>query len=113
MAGGIGQFTGPIYIIALKLDPAKLGLIGSVPRFFDAIYDIWLGHFSDNTRTRWGRRRPFIAIGTLLSALFFRGDRMDSAALESQLAVGVFRRCIHGVLAFIWYLFHSVQRPGV
>jgi GPH family glycoside/pentoside/hexuronide:cation symporter len=71
MAGGIGQFTGPIYIIALKLDPAKLGLIGSVPRFFDAIYDIWLGHLSDNTRTSWGRRRPFIAIGTILSALFF------------------------------------------
>jgi GPH family glycoside/pentoside/hexuronide:cation symporter len=71
MAGGINQFTGPIYTIALKLDPVRLGLIGSAPRFFDAIYDIWLGHLSDSTRTRWGRRRPFIAIGTILSALFF------------------------------------------
>ena len=71
MAGGIGQFTGPIYTIALHLSPAKLGLIGSFPRLLDAIYDIWLGNLSDNTRTRWGRRRPFIAIGTILSALFF------------------------------------------
>jgi GPH family glycoside/pentoside/hexuronide:cation symporter len=71
MASGINQFAGPIYTIALKLDPAKLGLIGSVPRFLDAAYDIWLGNLSDNTRTRWGRRRPFIAIGTVLCAIFF------------------------------------------
>jgi GPH family glycoside/pentoside/hexuronide:cation symporter len=71
MAGGITQFTGPIYTIALKLNPAKLGLIGSLPRFLDAAYDIWLGNLSDNSRTRWGRRRPFIAIGAVLSAIFF------------------------------------------
>jgi GPH family glycoside/pentoside/hexuronide:cation symporter len=71
MANGMSTLLNPIYNIALRLDPAKLGLIGSLPRFFDAIYDIWLGNLSDNTRTRWGRRRPFIFAGALLCSIFF------------------------------------------
>ena len=71
MAGGMPSLMMPIYNIALKLDATKLGLISSVPRFADAIYDIWLGHLSDNARTRWGRRRPFIAVGAVLCTVFF------------------------------------------
>lgn len=71
MASGMPALLNPIFNIALKIDPAKLGLVGSVPRFFDAIYDMWLGNLSDNARTRWGRRRPFIVIGVTLCAIFF------------------------------------------
>jgi GPH family glycoside/pentoside/hexuronide:cation symporter len=71
LANGMSTLLNPIYNIALRLDPAKLGLIGSLPRFFDAIYDIWLGNLSDNTRSRWGRRRPFIFAGAVLCSIFF------------------------------------------
>jgi len=32
-------------------------------RIFDAISDPLVGHYSDRVRTRWGRRRPFMAAG--------------------------------------------------
>jgi MFS family permease len=31
----------------------------------------WIGNRSDNTRTRWGRRIPYLAVGMPLAALFF------------------------------------------
>ncbi|MBK1878063.1 MFS transporter [Pelagicoccus mobilis] len=38
---------------------------------WDAITDPLFGWWSDNTRTRYGRRRPFILVGSILSGLFF------------------------------------------
>ncbi len=40
-------------------------------RAFDAISDPLMGWISDRTRTRWGRRRPWIALGAPLAAGFF------------------------------------------
>jgi glycoside/pentoside/hexuronide:cation symporter, GPH family len=59
----------PVYNIALGMDPVMVGIALAVPRFFDAITDPWIGNVSDNTRSRWGRRRPYIFAGALLSAL--------------------------------------------
>ena len=69
MAGTLQSLQNPIYVIALRLAPGPVGLIAAGPRFLDAAYDIWLGHLSDNARTRWGRRRPFIAAGAVASAV--------------------------------------------
>jgi GPH family glycoside/pentoside/hexuronide:cation symporter len=38
---------------------------------WDAITDPIMGAISDNSRLKWGRRRPFIVIGSLLSAFAF------------------------------------------
>ncbi|MFA7370241.1 MAG: MFS transporter, partial [Kiritimatiellales bacterium] len=50
----------PVYNIALYIDPVMLGWALAIPRIFDAIIDPVIGNLSDNTRTRWGRRRPYI-----------------------------------------------------
>jgi len=63
------QLTMPIYNIALGMDPVRLGIALMVPRIFDAITDPLMGNISDNTRSRWGRRRPYIALGAILSAV--------------------------------------------
>jgi GPH family glycoside/pentoside/hexuronide:cation symporter len=57
--------------LGLGMDVLWVGLIGAIPRIFDAISDPMLGYISDNTRTRWGRRRPFIFTGALLAGLIF------------------------------------------
>lgn len=59
--------------LGLGMDPALVGVIGFVPRIFDAVSDPMVGYISDNARTRWGRRRPFIVVGALLAGLVFAG----------------------------------------
>ncbi|MGC9361653.1 MAG: MFS transporter, partial [Candidatus Syntrophosphaera sp.] len=57
--------------LGLGMDVILVGLIGSIPRIFDAISDPLVGFISDNHRSRWGRRRPFILAGALLAGLIF------------------------------------------
>jgi len=58
----------PIYNLVFGLDPVKIGIALSVPRFIDAITDPLMGHISDNTRCRWGRRKPYIFVSAILCA---------------------------------------------
>ena len=55
----LGTLAAPIYNIGLGMDPVKLGIALFIPRFIDAIADPVMGNISDNTRSRWGRRRPY------------------------------------------------------
>jgi len=57
--------------LGLGMDPVLVGIIGAVPRLVDAFSDPFIGYSSDNTRTKYGRRRPFIFTGAILSGLFF------------------------------------------
>jgi len=57
--------------LGLGMDVLWVGLIGAIPRVFDAISDPLLGYISDNTRSRWGRRRPFIFAGAIVAGLIF------------------------------------------
>ncbi|WP_043589239.1 MFS transporter [Geminisphaera colitermitum] len=60
----------PVFNIGLGLDPVFIGMILMIWRIWDAFTDPIMGNISDNTRTRWGRRRPYIVIGALLTGLF-------------------------------------------
>lgn len=65
------QLMGLLGNISLGLSAFWLGTIMIVPRLWDAISDPIMGHLSDNTRTRWGRRRPYILVGGVAVALSF------------------------------------------
>lgn len=58
-------------LTAFGMDPFLAGLLGGLPRIVDALSDPIMGYISDNTNTRWGRRRPFIFIGAILTGLLF------------------------------------------
>jgi len=70
MANIIFQLAMPIYNIELKVSAALIGLAISVPRLWDAFTDPFMGNISDNTRSRFGRRRPWIVVGSLLAGVF-------------------------------------------
>ena len=60
VGNSIGVMALPIFNIALGLSPVWLGWALSIPRLLDALTDPVFGTLSDNTRTRWGRRRPWL-----------------------------------------------------
>ncbi len=66
-----GQLIGLIGNISLGLSAFWLGTILIIPRIWDGVSDPIMGHISDNTRTRWGRRRPYVLIGGITVALSF------------------------------------------
>jgi GPH family glycoside/pentoside/hexuronide:cation symporter len=48
-----------------------VGLVLVIGRIIEAVDDPFIGYWSDVTRTRWGRRLPFIVLGTPVLALTF------------------------------------------
>lgn len=78
--GGLTGFLGnvavkstaiPFYQMMLGMNPALLGTLLAIPRFWDAITDPIMGHITDNYHSKFGRRRPFILLGALLMGLSF------------------------------------------
>lgn len=58
-------------LTAFGMEPLYAGILGALPRFFDAFTDPIMGFISDNTNSRWGRRRPYIFIGAIASGILF------------------------------------------
>jgi glycoside/pentoside/hexuronide:cation symporter, GPH family len=57
--------------LGLGMNPALVGLVAALPRLTDALTDPLMGYISDTTRSRWGRRRPYIFIGAIAAGLIF------------------------------------------
>jgi GPH family glycoside/pentoside/hexuronide:cation symporter len=75
-AGAAMAITGAVHMPRFYSDVvlAPLGYVAlmiAVGRAFDAITDPLMGWLSDRTHTRWGRRRPYIALGTVPAAVCF------------------------------------------
>ena len=70
LAVAIGNMMALLNLV-WGMNPALVGALGGLPRIVDAITDPLMGHISDNTRTRWGRRRPYIFVGAILVGLVF------------------------------------------
>lgn len=82
LAYGMGAFVNNLLAAAiggmvivlnlgLGMNPALVGLLGAIPRISDALTDPMMGYISDNTRSRWGRRRPWIFLGAIASGLIY------------------------------------------
>ncbi|MGK0389100.1 MAG: GPH family glycoside/pentoside/hexuronide:cation symporter [Maribacter sp.] len=83
LPGALGIFSF-FLLTAFGMDPFLAGLLGGLPRIFDAVTDPIMGFISDNTKSRWGRRRPYIFVGAILSgilyALLWQLDETNSEA---------------------------------
>ena len=69
--GGGGQsILSVLYLVfltnILHIDPAWAGAVVMISKAWDAISDPLMGSLSDNTRSRLGRRRPYLLLGGAL-----------------------------------------------
>ncbi len=79
---GVGAFVNNLLSAAIGgmmivlnlgfgMNPALVGLLGGIPRIMDAFTDPLMGFISDRTRSKWGRRRPYIFFGAISSGIIF------------------------------------------
>ncbi|MFK7969681.1 MAG: MFS transporter [Bacteroidia bacterium] len=77
VAFGLGMLANQMFPAALAIFMVVLvkglgfpgwmwGVLFFFPRIFDSITDPIMGFISDNTRSKWGRRRQYVFIGALL-----------------------------------------------
>ena len=55
-----------ILMLVLKVNPILVGLVTALKVIWDAVTDPVMATVTDNFRSRWGRRRPFVLIGGLV-----------------------------------------------
>jgi GPH family glycoside/pentoside/hexuronide:cation symporter len=93
---GIGDLGGNLFFTALSfwalhyltdvvgLAAASAGAALMLGKLWDALVDPVVGMMSDRTRTRWGRRRPYLLFGAiplgLVMALFFAAPGLTGQA---------------------------------
>jgi glycoside/pentoside/hexuronide:cation symporter, GPH family len=65
------SFAFVYYVDSLGMSTLQFSLMLFIYTFIDAIDNPVYGFLSDRTRTRWGRRRPWLVIGTPLLVLGF------------------------------------------
>ncbi len=53
----------------LGMPPGLAGIILFITRIYDVFSDPMIGYLSDRTRSRWGRRRPWMFLGAFMSGL--------------------------------------------
>jgi len=68
---GVSNFALLFYTQVLGLGAGYAGLALSVATLWDALVDPVMGHITDNTRSRWGQRMPYILGGGLLLAFSY------------------------------------------
>src|ERR1044072_529795 len=67
----VKAMAGPVYQMMMGVNPTMLGMVLAIPRLWDAFIDPLVGNWSDNARSRFGRRRPFIAVGAVTMAIAY------------------------------------------
>ncbi|MCX7848551.1 MAG: MFS transporter [bacterium] len=59
-----------VMIVAMGISPLLVGLIMGLKTLWDGVTDPVMAYITDNTRSRWGRRRPYILVGGIAHTLF-------------------------------------------
>ncbi len=71
MAIPVAIHVNPFYSDTVLVPLAWVALASALARVLDAIIDPFVGWLSDHTHSRWGRRRPWIAVAAPLAAVVF------------------------------------------
>ncbi len=80
-----------------------IALVKAVARAFDAFTDPLMGWVTDHTKSRWGRRRPWMLLGAPLAAVAFVMLFSPPVTLSASSAIWWL-----AVSYTLYYLFHTV-----
>lgn len=87
----VGAFLMLYFTDTLYLAPAFVGVLFFVARIWDAVNDPMMGMIVDNTRTKYGKFRIWLVIGTLLNSvvfvLLFHSFHLSGTALYAYVSV--------------------------
>lgn len=106
MVQSLGQMASIVFNIGLGVNPVYIGWIMGISRVWDAVTDPVMGYITDNTRSRWGRRRPWILLGGLLCGLTFAVIWLCPRGMSELFYVGWF--LISSLLFFLAFTMFSV-----
>jgi len=67
----VQQLSGLVYVVGLGISVVWINWAQAFPRLWDAVVDPFLGNMSDNSRSRFGRRIPFLVAGGILIGIAF------------------------------------------
>ncbi len=96
--GLFGSLFMPFYNIGLGLNPALLGLVLMILQGWNAVVDPVMGNITDNAKTRWGRRKPFMVAGGIGTAIIF--PFLWHAPLDQGSALTVLYLILTGMLFY-------------
>lgn len=84
-----------VFNFELKMPPTYVAIILMSLRLWDGVADPVMGWISDNFRSKWGRRRPFIFVGAILAGItypliwWFPFDMSQEAIMAWVIGFGV------------------------
>ncbi len=92
------------YLSDVRLvDPMFVAVLFMAARIWDAFNDPFMGMVVDNTRSRWGKFRPWILIGTILNAVVLVFLYLDVDLTAGQYAVYV------GIMYILWGMTYTIM----
>ena len=105
---GVGDLGGNLYFTVIAfwmlnyltdtvgIAAGLAGIVVMIGRIWDAVTDPLMGYLSDRTRTRWGRRRPYLLFGSLpwFAAMVFMFTNPHLQSHAALFAWGVIAYCL-------------------
>jgi GPH family glycoside/pentoside/hexuronide:cation symporter len=102
---GISAFAMLYYVQVLGLNSRYAGLALSISMLWDAVSDPIMGHITDNTRSRFGRRHPYILGGGIFLAISFFFLWFVPGVIRGPVAIFWYVLAINLIVRTAWTIF--------